>query len=96
MSLFHPDWTQVDVDVAHVDMNAVQVDVDAALVEAERVGQVCSRQFPSCSVSRIDILRFGFLQMQDFEIQCSLNECFCRVYKDQKDTFCNMPMPYGL
>jgi len=51
------------------------VDVDAALVEAERVGQVCSRQFPSCSVSRIDILR---------------------VYKDQKDTFCNMPMPYGL
>jgi len=51
------------------------VDVDAALVEAERVGQACSRQFPSCSVSRIDILR---------------------VYKDQKDTFCNMPMPYGL
>jgi len=51
------------------------VDVDAALVEAERVGRACSRQFPSCSVSRIDILR---------------------VYKDQKDTFCNMPMPYGL
>jgi len=51
------------------------VDVDAALVEAERVGQACSHQFPSCSVSRIDILR---------------------VYKDQKDTFCNMPMPYGL
>jgi len=51
------------------------VNVDAALVEAERVGQACSRQFPSCSVSRIDILR---------------------VYKDQKDTFCSMPMPYGL
>ena len=34
-----------------------QVDVDAALVEAERVGRACSRQFPSCSVSRIDILR---------------------------------------
>jgi len=51
------------------------VDVDAALVEAERVGHACSRQFPSCSVSRIDILR---------------------VYKDQKDTFCSLPMPYGL
>merc|ERR1719211_440217 len=51
------------------------VDVDAALVEAERVGQACSRHFPSCSVSRIDILR---------------------VYKDQKDTFCSLPMPYGL
>ena len=36
----------------------IQVDVDAALVEAERVGHACSRQFPSCSVSRIDILRF--------------------------------------
>ena len=57
------DAVQVDVDAAHVDMDAVQVDVDAALVEAERVGQACSRQFPSCSVSRIDILRFGFLQM---------------------------------
>ena len=31
--------------------------MDAALVEAERVGRACSRQFPSCSVSRIDILR---------------------------------------
>ena len=67
MSLFHPDRPQVDVDAAHVDVDAVQVDVDAALVEAERVGQACSRQFPSCSVSRIDILRFGFLQMQVFQ-----------------------------
>ena len=39
-----------------------QVDVDAALVEAERVGQACSRQFPSCSVSRIDILRSVFVK----------------------------------
>ena len=39
-----------------------QVDVDAALVEAERVGQACSRQFPSCSVSRIDILRLAFVK----------------------------------
>ena len=28
--------------------------------------------------------------------QFGLFGCFCRVYKDQKDTFCNMPMPYGL
>ena len=46
------------MDAAHVDVDVVQVDVDAALVEAERVGQACSRHFPSCSVSRIDILRF--------------------------------------
>ena len=34
--------------------------MDAALVEAERVGRACSRQFPSCSVSRIDILRQSY------------------------------------
>ena len=46
-----------------------QVDVDAALVEAERVGRACSRQFPSCSVSRIDILR----QLYDLDaVFCSL------------------------
>ena len=48
MCLFYPGGTQVDVD--------------AALVEAERVGQACSRQFPTCSVSRIDILRFEFVK----------------------------------
>ena len=164
-----------------------QVDVDAALVEAERVGRACSRQFPSCSVSRIDILRqlydldvvvvsfisFGWcycsrycccgccycccfftlvvivvsllLRVKDRHSQaiiwywccflfsfswcCCSRYCYCcsyccfplapcqgskfsgnprilstwnwyflcrRVYKDQKDTFCNMPMPYGL
>ena len=76
-------------------LEMTQVDVNAALVEAEKVGQACSRQFPSCSVSRIDILRFIFVKFATFPIN-SVDKCFCRVYKDQKDTFCNMPMPYGL
>merc|ERR1719211_417648 len=51
------------------------VSVEAAMAEARVVGKTCSQRFPTCSVSRIDILR---------------------VYKNQKDTFCSLPMPYGL
>jgi len=50
-------------------------DIDLALKEAVQVEKVCSRQFPYCKISRIDILR---------------------VYKEQKESFCSLPMPYGM
>ena len=33
-------------------------DIDLALKEAVQVEKVCSRQFPYCKISRIDILRY--------------------------------------
>lgn len=50
-------------------------DIDIALKEAVQVDKMCSRQFPYCKISRIDILR---------------------VYKEQKESFCSLPMPYGM
>jgi len=49
--------------------------LDQAFSEAAAVADKCNKLFPTCGISRLDILR---------------------VYKHQKDSFCNVAMPYGM
>ena len=65
----------------------IQVDVDAALVEAERVGHACSRQFPSCSVSRIDILRLVNILGWSGGWKVNLFQCFAGFTRIRRTPF---------